>query len=121
MSYTIYRWTVVSLLILYFLLLPLITRPGRSDEPRRVPAGWLRLQVIIERQKFGGRMGRRLTFLNAIAMYRSIQTHCDVLAVAGRLSKRLRHFFGFRRVSGLRPWVEHRFCLRSLFAEIGAD
>jgi hypothetical protein len=47
MSYTIYRWTVVSLLILYFLLLPRITRPGRSNEPRRVPAGRLRLQVIV--------------------------------------------------------------------------
>jgi hypothetical protein len=44
--YTIYRWTVVSFLILYFLLLPRITRPGRS-EPRRVPVGRLRLQVIV--------------------------------------------------------------------------
>jgi hypothetical protein len=47
MTYTIYRWTVVSLLILYFLLLPRITRPGPSNEPRRIPAGRLRLQVIV--------------------------------------------------------------------------
>ena len=47
-----------------------------------------RLTRFIERQKFGERMGRCLNFLNAIAMYRSIQTQCDVLAVAGRLSNK---------------------------------
>jgi hypothetical protein len=44
--YTIYRWTVVSFLILYLLLLPRITKPGRSNEQGRVPAGRLRLQII---------------------------------------------------------------------------
>ena len=48
-----------------------------------------RLTRFIERQKFGEGMGRCLTFLNAIAVYPSIQSHCEVLAVTGRLSPQI--------------------------------